>query len=74
MRRAARPPVRLLQRRPAPDGQIRDECGTPTSVTSTPEATASTAPSDATRKTVTALFADLVGSTSFGERTDAEVA
>ena len=31
-------------------------------------------PSDATRKTVTALFADLVGSTSFGERADAEVA
>ena len=31
-------------------------------------------PSGAVRKTVTVLFADLGGSTSFGERTDAEVA
>ncbi len=49
-----------------------DECGAPTSAT--PDPAAPRAPSDATRKTITALFADLVGSTSFGERADAEVA
>ncbi len=54
-----------------PTAKFCDECGTPTAVT--PPAAAATTP-DATRKTVTALFADLVGSTSFGERADAEVA
>ena len=58
-----------------PAAKFCDECGTP--VGNAPAA-APTAPSPpptaATRKTVTALFADLVGSTSFGERTDAEVA
>ena len=49
-----------------------DECGTP--VGARPRAAAGRAAATATRKTVTALFADLVGSTSFGERTDAEVA
>lgn len=54
-----------------PTAKFCDECGTPTAAT--PPAAAATTP-DATRKTVTALFADLVGSTSFGERADAEVA
>ena len=46
-----------------------DECGTPTTAASLsvdPSAPA------ATRKTVTVLFTDLVGSTSFGERNDPE--
>ncbi|MBK5289540.1 MAG: zinc ribbon domain-containing protein [Acidimicrobiia bacterium] len=52
-----------------------DGCGTPTSAAAPLVAPAASAPlPDATRKTVTALFADLVGSTSFGERSDAEVA
>ncbi len=54
-----------------PTAKFCDECGTP--VGSAPVAPAAPAAA-ATRKIVTALFADLVGSTSFGERTDAEVA
>jgi class 3 adenylate cyclase/tetratricopeptide (TPR) repeat protein len=39
-----------------------------------PQAFSPAAPDTAVRKTVTVLFADLGGSTSFGERTDAELA
>ncbi len=61
-----------------------DQCGTPVAGASAPAATPAPAPgseppgpvaeSGAVRKTVTVLFADLGGSTSFGERTDAELA
>ena len=56
-----------------------DQCGTPVtdeiSIASTTSTTAAAPPPDrgAVRKTVTVLFADLGGSTGFGERTDAEV-
>jgi adenylate cyclase len=52
-----------------------DQCGTPVDATapaSAPPAAAGTL--DAVRKTVTVLFADIGGSTGFGERTDPEVA
>ena len=47
------------------------ECGT--ALTSTPPSAAPAPSPDAVRKTVTVLFADLGGSTGFGERTDAEI-
>ena len=56
-----------------------DQCGTPVtdeaSISSTTPTTAAAPLPDrsAVRKTVTVLFADLGGSTGFGERTDAEV-
>ncbi len=49
-----------------------DQCGAPVSETP-PAPTAPAVAEDASRKTVTVLFADLGGSTSFGERTDAEL-
>lgn len=51
-----------------------DRCGTPVGDTPAPQAFSPAAPDTAVRKTVTVLFADLGGSTSFGERTDAELA
>jgi class 3 adenylate cyclase/tetratricopeptide (TPR) repeat protein len=58
----------------AADLAFCDSCGA--RVGDAPEAPTSPAvgPDDAVRKTVTILFADLGGSTSFGERTDAELA
>ena len=49
-----------------------DECGTPVTGVVAPRRADSDA--TATRKIVTVLFADLGGSTSFGERTDPEIA
>ena len=52
-----------------------DRCGTPVGdMPAAPQAFSPAAPDTAVRKTVTVLFADLGGSTSFGERTDAELA
>lgn len=54
----------------APDARFCDGCGAPVG-----EVAPSGAPDDgAARKTVTALFCDLVGSTAFGEKVDAESA
>ena len=65
------------------DGSLRfcDQCGTPLdagpAVAATPPVAATprvaTAAPGAVRKTVTVLFADLGGSTGFGERTDPEI-
>ncbi len=54
----------------APDASFCDGCGTPVA----PRGTATDEPTadEAVRKTVTALFCDLVGSTAFGEKVDAE--
>ena len=68
-----------------PNARFCDQCGSPVAGTPAPAATATpsapaettptpSAPGVAVRKTVTLLFADLGGSTSFGERTDAELA
>ncbi len=53
-----------------------DQCGTPVAGASpvAPAAPPAAPSGTAVRKTVTVLFADLGGSTSFGERTDAELA
>jgi class 3 adenylate cyclase len=56
-----------------------DQCGTPVpeapaTAVGTPPPPSVSASTDATRKTITALFADLTGSTGFGERNDPEVA
>ena len=55
-----------------------DQCGTPTSsnlgATASSTSAAPSAQVGAVRKTVTVVFCDLGGSTSFGERTDAETA
>jgi class 3 adenylate cyclase len=60
------------------DGSLRfcDQCGTALDDPATPNPIPSppTRAPDAVRKTVTVLFADLGGSTGFGERTDPEVA
>ena len=48
-----------------------DQCGTPVDAGSLGTAAQ---PSEATRKTITVMFADLVGSTAFGEMVDAEAA
>lgn len=59
----------------AADARFCDGCGTP--VAAAPPSSAATptaAPADAVRKTVTAMFCDLGGSTGFGERVDAESA
>ncbi len=47
------------------------ECGTP--LTGAPTAAPAASAPNAVRKTVTVLFADLGGSTGFGERADAEI-
>ena len=54
-----------------PTAKFCDQCGTPVG-----EAATADAPPDdgAVRKTVTVVFADLVGSTAFGEAVDAETA
>ena len=54
-----------------PDSQFCDGCGSPVGAAESPVAPAATP--RAVRKTVTVLFADLGGSTGFGERSDAEV-
>jgi len=54
----------------AVDARFCDDCGAP--VAQTPDTQAPAC--DAVRKTVAALFCDLVGSTSFGEKVDAESA
>jgi adenylate cyclase len=54
------------------DEKFCGECGTPLGTGATHAAPAPTPA--AVRKTVTVLFADLGGSTGFGERTDAEIA
>jgi hypothetical protein len=53
-----------------PDLAFCDSCGTRVGRVPDPPATTK---DDAVRKTVTVVFADLGGSTSFGERTDAEL-
>ena len=50
-----------------------DQCGTALDDAPAPAAVVASAP-DATRKSITALFADLSGSTGFGERNDPEIA
>ncbi|MEM9747485.1 MAG: adenylate/guanylate cyclase domain-containing protein, partial [Actinomycetota bacterium] len=63
--------------RPAPDAAFCDQCGTSLGAATSPAAGAPADPaptSRAVRKQVTALFADLVGSTAFGERVDPEAA
>jgi class 3 adenylate cyclase/tetratricopeptide (TPR) repeat protein len=55
----------------APAAKFCDECGTPLTATPPPAPASASSPS-ASRKLVTALFADLVGSTSFAERVDPE--
>jgi class 3 adenylate cyclase len=55
----------------APAAKFCDECGTPLTATPPPAPASASSPS-ASRKRVTALFADLVGSTSFAERVDPE--
>lgn len=55
----------------APAARFCDECGTPLAATAPPTPASASSPS-ASRKRVTALFADLVGSTSFAERLDPE--
>jgi class 3 adenylate cyclase/tetratricopeptide (TPR) repeat protein len=56
------------------DAGFCDHCGTPVD-SAEPRAAESPIPDDgAVRKTVTVLFADLVGSTAFGEQVDAESA
>ena len=57
-----------------PDAAFCDGCGTPVAGSPPPAPTPAPAESVAVRKTVTALFCDLVGSTAFGERVDAEAA
>ena len=57
-----------------PDLAFCDRCGARVSGEATAPAFSPAAPDTAVRKTVTVLFADLGGSTSFGERTDAELA
>src|SRR6476620_4987940 len=57
----------------AADARFCDECGTPVDATATPVAVPTAPAAVAVRKTVTVLFADLGGSTGFGERTDPEV-
>lgn len=62
-----------------PRQKFCDGCGTPTGAAAASAPTSETAAlpaasGGAARKTVTVLFADLAGSTSFGERIDAEVA
>ena len=56
-----------------PDAAFCDGCGTPVGTT-TPKPAAPAPPREAVavRKTVTALFCDLVGSTAFGEKVDPE--
>jgi class 3 adenylate cyclase/ketosteroid isomerase-like protein len=56
-----------------PGEKFCGECGTPLTVGAAPVADPATTPA-AVRKTVTVLFADLSGSTGFGERNDAEIA
>src|SRR5262245_21187974 len=53
-----------------PGQKFCGDCGSPLTSASTP----ATPALSAVRKTVTVLFADLGGSTGFGERTDAEIA
>ena len=53
----------------APSARFCDECGTPTARGA---ALVEDSEPAAARKTVTVVFADLVGSTGFGERTDPE--
>ncbi len=50
-----------------------DQCGTALDDAPAPAAVVASVP-DATRKSITALFADLSGSTGFGERNDPEIA
>ena len=66
-------PRGLLNAELEADQRFCDECGTPVdgAAAATPAANADTS---AVRKTVTVLFADLGGSTGFGERNDPEVA
>lgn len=58
-----------------PDAAFCDGCGTPVAG-ATPTASPPAPPAEPTavRKTVTALFCDLVGSTAFGEKVDPEAA
>ena len=80
VRVAARPALRELQGRARPGSAVlrpvrhagRRRCGRG-GVAGSP-VPAPTRADDAVRKTVTVLFADLGGSTGFGERTDPEVA
>jgi class 3 adenylate cyclase len=59
--------------RQPPGSKFCNQCGTPMPGAPAPAASAPAMPS-AVRKQVTALFADLVGSTAFGERVDPEAA
>lgn len=59
----------------AEDARFCDGCGAPVARAEAHPARASTAPlDDAVRKVVTVLFCDVVGSTAFAERVDAETA
>lgn len=61
------------QRELSADARFCDGCGSPVA-TSAPSSATAERPADAVRKTVTAMFCDLGGSTGFGERVDAESA
>jgi class 3 adenylate cyclase len=56
-----------------PDSRFCDGCGAPVGA-ATPHDASRVDDGSAARKTVTAMFCDLVGSTSFGERVEAESA
>ena len=56
------------------DARFCDLCGTPVDTGPAPSPTPPSPDANAVRKTVTVLFCDLVGSTSFGERVDPETA
>ena len=56
------------------DARFCDRCGTPVGATNTPSQAPPPPATTAVRKTVTVLFCDLVGSTSFGEQVDPETA
>ncbi|HUS43991.1 MAG TPA: AAA family ATPase [Ilumatobacteraceae bacterium] len=56
------------------DARFCEDCGSPVTASSPLSEPDQIAPSEAVRKTVTVLFCDLVGSTAFAERVDAESA
>ncbi len=56
------------------DARFCEDCGSPVASASPAPSPDPIAPSEAVRKTVTVLFCDLVGSTAFAERVDAESA
>ena len=56
----------------APNARFCEQCGSAVQQSGSSSTAVDASGDSAVRKTVTVLFADLVGSTAFGERVDAE--